>query len=278
MSYTSKRRNWNPKAEEAFKKKHFTTALVLSVPDPALQFLVEVDASNEGVRAVLSQRLANDRFHRCAFLSRKLTPAERNYDVVGSGSRSHSQMRCLTCMSREPTAKEPETILSPDRVVGAVTWQIEKDVQRASRGETAPEGCPRNRLFVLEALHSKVIHWAHTSLLICHPGVKRTKFVIEQQFWWLLVAKDVAEYVSACSVCARGKGVKAGRSRWGSSSHYRVPHCPWSHISLDFISGLPLSKGNTTVLTVVDRFYRAPESRTGDMPEVPGVSKSDDVE
>ncbi|KAI3359441.1 hypothetical protein L3Q82_002949 [Scortum barcoo] len=29
----------------------------------------------------------------------------------------------------DPTAKGPETILPPDRVVGAVTWQIEKDVQ-----------------------------------------------------------------------------------------------------------------------------------------------------
>ncbi|KAI3368620.1 hypothetical protein L3Q82_025630 [Scortum barcoo] len=75
---------WTSKAEEAFQrlKRLFTTAPVLTVPDPALQFVVEVDASNEGVGAVLSQRSATDnRIHPCAFLSRKLTPAERNYDV-----------------------------------------------------------------------------------------------------------------------------------------------------------------------------------------------------
>ncbi|KAI3366348.1 hypothetical protein L3Q82_000508 [Scortum barcoo] len=75
---------WTSKAEEAFQrlKRLFTTAPVLTVPDPALQFVVEVDASNEGVGAVLSQRSATDNcIHPCAFLSSKLTPAERNYDV-----------------------------------------------------------------------------------------------------------------------------------------------------------------------------------------------------
>ena len=60
----------------------FTTAPILTVLDPSWQFVVEVDSSNEGVGAVLSQRSAEDhKLHPCAFLSRKLSPAERNYDV-----------------------------------------------------------------------------------------------------------------------------------------------------------------------------------------------------
>ena len=35
-----------------------------------------------------------------------------------------------------------------------------------------------------------------------------------------------------------------------------VPHRPWSDISLDFVTGLPPFKGNTTILTVVDRFSK----------------------
>ena len=35
-----------------------------------------------------------------------------------------------------------------------------------------------------------------------------------------------------------------------------MPHRPWSDISLDFVTGLPPSKGNTTILTVVDRFSK----------------------
>lgn len=35
-----------------------------------------------------------------------------------------------------------------------------------------------------------------------------------------------------------------------------MPHRPWSHISLDFVTGLPLSGGFTTILIVVDCFSK----------------------
>lgn len=55
---------------------------MLTVPDLTLQFIVEVNASDVGIGAVLSQRSPLDnKLHPCDFLSRKLTPAERNYDV-----------------------------------------------------------------------------------------------------------------------------------------------------------------------------------------------------
>lgn len=47
-----------------------------------MQFIVEVDASNSGMGAVLSQRTPGDqKLHPCAFFSQRLSPAERNYDV-----------------------------------------------------------------------------------------------------------------------------------------------------------------------------------------------------
>lgn len=36
-----------------------------------------------------------------------------------------------------------------------------------------------------------------------------------------------------------------------------LPTCPWSHVSLDFITGLPPSEGNTVILTAVNRFSKA---------------------
>lgn len=53
-----------------------------STPHPCLhQFIVEVDAPNERIGAVLSQRSSKDnQIHPCANLSRKLTPAENDYD------------------------------------------------------------------------------------------------------------------------------------------------------------------------------------------------------
>ena len=75
---------WNSQADLAFQKlpKSFTSAPILTLPDINQQFIVEVDASDLGVGAVLSQRAQTDnKLHPCAFLSRRLSSVERNYDV-----------------------------------------------------------------------------------------------------------------------------------------------------------------------------------------------------
>lgn len=75
---------WTPEAEKAFLelKRRFTSAPILVHPDPSLSFIVEVDASDVGVGAILSQRSPKDqKIHPCAFFSRRLSPAESNYDI-----------------------------------------------------------------------------------------------------------------------------------------------------------------------------------------------------
>ncbi len=60
----------------------FVSAPILIAPDPSRQFVVEVDASEVGVGAVLSQRSSSDdKVHPCAYFSHRLSPAERNYDI-----------------------------------------------------------------------------------------------------------------------------------------------------------------------------------------------------
>ncbi|KAK3536584.1 hypothetical protein QTP86_013781, partial [Hemibagrus guttatus] len=79
-----KRLAWMDQARAAFQqlKNCFTTSPILRHPDPDLPFVVEVDASNSGLRAVLSQHHGEPgKLHPCAFHSRKLTDAEANYDV-----------------------------------------------------------------------------------------------------------------------------------------------------------------------------------------------------
>lgn len=75
---------WTPEASWAFQelKGRFTSAPILVQPNPSFQFVVEVDVSDSGVRAVLSQRsLFDNKLHPCAFFSRRLIPAERNYEI-----------------------------------------------------------------------------------------------------------------------------------------------------------------------------------------------------
>ena len=56
---------WTAEAQRAFDtlKKHFVTAPILRHSDPGQPFVVEVDASDVGVRAILSQRSMEDFTH-----------------------------------------------------------------------------------------------------------------------------------------------------------------------------------------------------------------------
>lgn len=46
--------------------------------------------------------------------------------------------------------------------------------------------------------------------------------------------KDIAEYVATCPICAQNK--KSNKAAAGLLNPLAVPHRPWSHISLDFVS------------------------------------------
>lgn len=75
---------WSEPTHNAFQtlKQRFSNVPILCPPDPSLPFIVEVDASNTGIGAILSQRPdPATKLHPCAFYSRKLNSAERNYSV-----------------------------------------------------------------------------------------------------------------------------------------------------------------------------------------------------
>ncbi|KAL1251467.1 hypothetical protein QQF64_019263 [Cirrhinus molitorella] len=74
---------WGPAEEEAFQhiKKALTTEPVLRAPDFNCPFLLQTDASDTGLGAVLSQVLDGEE-HPVIYISRKLTPAEQRYATV----------------------------------------------------------------------------------------------------------------------------------------------------------------------------------------------------
>lgn len=73
---------WTEEAESAFQslKTRFSSAPILRHFDPALPIRLETDASQFAVAGILSQ-LYETRWHPVAFASRKLQPAERNWET-----------------------------------------------------------------------------------------------------------------------------------------------------------------------------------------------------
>jgi len=74
---------WSPEAETAFKelKQRYTTAPVLAHFDASKPVIIETDASDFAIGAVLSQRDEENRLHPVTFHSRKFQPAEINYEI-----------------------------------------------------------------------------------------------------------------------------------------------------------------------------------------------------
>lgn len=277
--------HWSSAADEAFKtlKSRFTSAPILQVPDPDRQFMVEVDASDVGVGAVLSQRSAVDqKLHPCAFFSLCLSPAERNYDIgnrellavklaleewwywlegtkepfmVWTDHKNLEYLRTTDALSRqfqkgEDPNKEPVTILPPSCVIATLTWDIKERVRIATEGQPGPSACPANCLYVPETLRSEVLQWAHPPKFNCHPGSQRTRDFLLQCFLWPILEDDTRDFVKACSISNHNKTSRQAPA--GLLQPFLIPHKPWSHISLDFVTGLPSSKGNTVILTVVN--------------------------
>src|SRR5215472_5278787 len=74
---------WSLEHEEAFEqlKKKVTSAPVLIFPQDHRPYKVEADSSNYASGAVLSQQGEDEKWHPIAFLSKSLSPVERNYEI-----------------------------------------------------------------------------------------------------------------------------------------------------------------------------------------------------
>jgi transposase InsO family protein len=76
--------HWTSKEQSAFNslKSAITSTPILTSPDNSCPFRIEADSSDFATGAVLSQQLPEDgKWHPVAFLSKSLSPVERNYEI-----------------------------------------------------------------------------------------------------------------------------------------------------------------------------------------------------
>lgn len=107
--------------------------------------------------------------------------------------------------------------------------------------------CPPNLTYVLPGLREKVIHCFHSFLSSGDPGITVTVQLLHNRFWWESLQADTITYVNNCHVCATTKPSR--QLLPGLLQPLPIPCWPWSYIALDFVTDLPVSQGNTTILT-----------------------------
>lgn len=87
-----------------------------------------------------------------------------------------------------------------------------------------------------------------------HSGYYRTYRRLATNLYWPGMIGSVKNYVRACDICQRCKASSLAPS--GLLQPLSIPRAVWEDLSMDFIVGLPKSKGFDAILVVVDRLSK----------------------
>jgi len=123
-------------------------------------------------------------------------------------------------------------------------WEIEDGVVLKERRIYVPEG----------ELRGKVIRLHHDTPVGEHRGRWKMTELITRNYWWPGITKEVEKYMDGCDACQRYKNQSEALA--GKLMPNAIPEKPWSHISADFITKLPLAQGYDAILVVCDRFSK----------------------
>ena len=75
-----------------------------------------------------------------------------------------------------------------------------------------------------------------------------------RNYWWPGVIRDGGKYVEGCNLCQRMK-IRT-EEPVGKLKLSEVPKKPWSHLTVDFITKLPVVAGKDAVLVICDRLSK----------------------
>jgi hypothetical protein len=115
----------------------------------------------------------------------------------------------------------------------------------------------KNRICVPEIKHlcETILKETHDSTFSIHLGRTKIYQDLKQKYWWYGMKKNVAAHIALCDVCQR---VKEEHQRpAGLLQPLQVPRWEWEEISMDFIVGLPRTRGGyDSIWVIVDRLTK----------------------
>jgi len=121
-------------------------------------------------------------------------------------------------------------------------WKVEEDL-------VLKVYVPKN-----EELRAELIQLHHDVPVAGHGGRWKTVELVMRNYWWPGVTRDVGKYVEGCDSCQRMKNRTEEPA--GKLKLSEVPKKPWSHLTVDFITKLPVVAGRDAVLVVCDRLSK----------------------
>ncbi|MBW0533645.1 hypothetical protein O181_073360, partial [Austropuccinia psidii MF-1] len=253
-------------------KEAFTTSHILSHFYPFLPNIVETDASDYALGAVLSQ--VNDSGkHPIEFDSYALSRQDNVYPERGLEFRKNPQN--VHQIIKQDGIQESQFFSIKVKIFSDLVYKIQKEVwqdkdykeiiKQLARGESVPNYSlePQTKLLLFkdrvvitrnEELQFNILQKRHDSPLAGHPGQDKTLKLIKRDFYWAGMNQFIKDYVSQCQQCSRNKNIH--HTKVGLLKPLQIPCGTWSSLSMEFITQLPLSDNFDSILVVVDRFSK----------------------
>ncbi|WMV19182.1 hypothetical protein MTR67_012567 [Solanum verrucosum] len=267
---------WTEGATKAFQnlKDAITSALVLALPNFNLSFTVETDACDVGIRDVIMQL-----GQPITYLSKGLSlhhQAMSVYDkelfalvmVVSRWGQISlgKQNKVADTLSRVPAVELASLTL------GVVRSDLLQTIMSSWDSDTELRKLI-HKLSILFSFINQQLRWKgrlvkggdtslraeiitlwHASVHGGHSGIDHTYRRITSLFYWKGLRRGVEDYIKGCEICQKCKYDKA--TYLGLFQHLAIPSLAWASVSMDFIQGLPKSKGKEVIWVVVDRLNK----------------------
>jgi len=124
-------------------------------------------------------------------------------------------------------------------------WKIEGDLVLKKEKVYVPKD---------EKLRAEVIRLHHDVPAAGHGGRWKMVELVTKNYWWPGVTRDVGKYVEGCDSCQRMKN--RTEEPVGKLKLSEVPQKTWMHLTVDFITKLPVVAGKDVILVVCDRLSK----------------------
>ena len=105
-----------------------------------------------------------------------------------------------------------------------------------------------------EELRAEVIQLHHNVPASGHGGRWKMVELVMRNYWWPGVTRNVGKYVEGCDLCQRMKNKVEEPA--GKLKLSEVPEKPWTHLTVDFITKLPVVAGKDAILVVCNQLSK----------------------
>ncbi|GMJ03749.1 hypothetical protein HRI_004044100 [Hibiscus trionum] len=257
---------WAEARHASFEKLKtvLTEAPVLTQPEPGKAYTFYIDASHTELGCVLMQ----DGKKELNLRQRRWLELLKDYDCeieyhpgkvnVVVDPLSRNAISDLKAMFARMSLYEDGILLAELRVILTLISDIRpeqpSDPFLMHRIREVREGtsrdfsidqdgvlCFRGRYCILRkfGLKQVILREAHNSPYSMHPGRDTMYKNLRARYWWKGLKRDVVGFVSKCLTCQK---VKAEHQHPSRLLHcIEIPQWKWEHVTMNFISGLPLT-------------------------------------